>query len=221
VPDRGLALGRADGGRADRGRADGGREHRGRVDGGREHRGHADGGHADGGRADGGRADRRPADNGNAALELLILAPVILFLIGLVIAYGRTSIAQGAVDAAAREAARQASLASSPAAARQAATSSARSALLSDGLQCQATVRLNLGQAFATPLGQPAAVSATVSCTVSLANLLVPGIPGSRKLSASFTSPLDPYRSRALGALSRSVTAASQERGQAASQAPR
>ena len=153
-------------------------------------------------------ADRRTrgpgrGDDGNAALELLILAPVILFLIGLVIAYGRTSVAQGAVDAAARDAARQASLATSPAAEQLAATSSARAALLSDGLQCQPTVRLaNLGQAFGTPLGQPAQVSATVSCTVSLANLLVPGIPGSRRLRASFTSPLDPYRSRSLGPLS-------------------
>jgi len=140
------------------------------------------------------------AEDGNAALELVILAPVVLFLIGLVIAYGRTSVAQGAVDAAARDAARQASIATSPAAAQQAATSSARAALLSDGLQCQPTVRLgNLGQAFGTPLGRPAQVSATVSCTVSLANLLVPGIPGSRRLHASFTSPLDPYRSRSLG----------------------
>ena len=44
-------------------------------------------------------------DSGNAALELLILAPVILGLIGLVIAAGRTSVAQGSVDAAARDAA--------------------------------------------------------------------------------------------------------------------
>jgi hypothetical protein len=41
-----------------------------------------------------------------------------------------------------------------------------------------------------------------VTCTVSLSDLLVPGIPGSRRLTARFTSPLDPYRSRAGGPLS-------------------
>jgi len=151
------------------------------------------------------RAPRRPwgrplsSADGNAPLELLILAPVILFLIGLVIAAGRTSIAQGAVDAAARDAARQASISTSPAQAQVAAYSSAQAALRDDGLQCQPVVRLNDAAGFAAPLGQAAQVSATVTCTVRLADLLVPGIPGSKRLSASFTSPLDPYRSRALG----------------------
>ena len=53
-------------------------------------------------------------DEGNAALELVVLAPVLLFILGLVVAAGRTSIAQGAVDAAARDAARQASISLTP-----------------------------------------------------------------------------------------------------------
>jgi Flp pilus assembly protein TadG len=142
------------------------------------------------------------ADGGNAALELVILTPVILGLIGFVIAAGRTSVAQGSVDAAARDAARQASLAVSPAAAQLAATSSAIAALRADGLDCKPVVSVDVAQGFATPLGQPAQVSASVSCTVSLSDLLVPGIPGSRSLTAHFTSPLDPYRSRAGGSLS-------------------
>jgi Flp pilus assembly protein TadG len=133
---------------------------------------------------------------GNASLELLILAPVIVFLIGLVVAFGRTSIAQSAVAAAARDAARQASISASAAAARQAALSSARAALRADGLHCQPAVRLNLA-GFAAPVGLPAQVSATVSCTVSLSDLLVPGVPGARTLTARFASPIDPYRSRA------------------------
>jgi Flp pilus assembly protein TadG len=51
------------------------------------------------------QSSRRDRDAGNAALELVILAPVILFLLGLVIAAGRTSVAQGSVAAAARDAA--------------------------------------------------------------------------------------------------------------------
>ena len=53
---------------------------------------------------------RGGADEGSAALELVVLAPVLLVLIALVIGAGRTSIAQSSVDAAARDAARQASL---------------------------------------------------------------------------------------------------------------
>ena len=49
---------------------------------------------------------------------------------------------------------------------------------------------------FAIPPGQPALVTATVSCTVSLANLSLPGLPGTARLQATFTSPLDIYRSR-------------------------
>lgn len=139
------------------------------------------------------------ADVGNAPLELLILAPVILALIGLVIAAGRISVAQGSVDAAARDAARQASISLTPAAGRQAALSTANAALRADGLRCKPVVRLDLEPGFSTPLGQPAQVSASVSCSVPLSDLLVPGMPGSRILTARFTSPLDPYRSRALG----------------------
>ncbi len=140
---------------------------------------------------------RRPgrADDGNAALELVILAPVLLGLVGLVIAAGRTSIAQGSVDAAARDAARQASIALTPAAAQAAGEASARAALRRDGLDCAPVVAISSGQ-FSVPVGQPAIVSATVSCTVSLANLALPGLPGKASLRASFTSPLDIYRSR-------------------------
>jgi hypothetical protein len=140
--------------------------------------------------------NRAAADDGNAPLELVILAPVILALIGLVIAAGRTAVAQSSVDAAARDAARQASISLSPAAARLAALASANAALRADGLHCKPVVTLNLQPGFSTPVGQPAQVSASVSCRVPLSDLLVPGVPGSRRLTAGFTSPLDPYRSR-------------------------
>ena len=138
-------------------------------------------------------------DRGNAALELVVLAPVVLFLLGFVIAAGRTSIAQGSVDAAARDAARQASISRTPAAAQAAALASARLALSQDGIDCVPVVTVNTGRGttgFAVPVGLPAQVTARVSCRVSLSDLLVPGMPGNRTLRASFTSPLDPFRAR-------------------------
>lgn len=139
-------------------------------------------------------------DRGSAALELVILGPVLLFLLGLVIAAGRTSIAQGSVDAAARDAARQASISRTPAAAQAAALASARRALRHDAIDCNPVVTVQTGRrpgsGFGVPAGQPASVSAQVTCVVSLSDLMVPGMPGSRTLTAKFTSPLDPFRAR-------------------------
>jgi Flp pilus assembly protein TadG len=133
---------------------------------------------------------------GNAPLELVILAPVLLALIALVIAAGRTVLAQNSVAAAARDAARQASIARTAGEARANARSGALSELAQQGLHCTSTsVHLNLA-GFGVPPGLPASVSATVTCHVSLADLALPGLPGSRTLVATFSSPLDPYRGR-------------------------
>jgi Flp pilus assembly protein TadG len=140
-------------------------------------------------------ARRRLRDEGNAPLELVILAPVVFLLLAFVVAAGRTSIAQGSVAAAARDAARQASISLTPGAAQTAALSSAMTALGQDGLDCRPVVTVDTA-GFGIPVGQPATVSATVTCTVSLSDLLVPGLPGSRTLTATFASPLDPFRER-------------------------
>ncbi len=147
------------------------------------------------------RASRPDRAAGNAALELIILAPVLLFLLGLVIALGRVSTAENAVADAAQDAARQASLQLDPADAIAAGAASAQAALAADGLQCDphVAVHTNGGNGlpgFQAQVGQPAAVSATVTCVVSLAKIVVPGLPGSRTITETFTSPLDPYRQR-------------------------
>ncbi|HEY7324144.1 MAG TPA: TadE/TadG family type IV pilus assembly protein [Streptosporangiaceae bacterium] len=149
-----------------------------------------------GGGAREGRTRASRADSGNAALELVILAPILLALLGLVIAAGRTTVAQGSVDAAARDAARQASIALTAAAAQTTGLVSARAALRQDGLDCSPTVVIDTSQFTSVPVGMPAAVTAVVSCTVPLANLALPGLPGTAHLSARSTSPLDTYRSR-------------------------
>jgi Flp pilus assembly protein TadG len=138
---------------------------------------------------------QRSADEGSAALELVILAPILLGLLGLVIAAGRSTVAQSSVDAAARDAARQASISLTPAAAQTAGQASARAALRQDGLDCAPVVVIDTSQ-FATAPGHAATVTASVSCAVPLANLALPGLPGSVHLRASFISPVDIYRQR-------------------------
>jgi hypothetical protein len=123
---------------------------------------------------------------------------VLLALLMLVVAAGRTSIAQGAVDAAARDAARQASIALTAAEAQANGQASATAALREDGLDCVPHVFIDTTE-FGAPVGQPAHVTAVVRCTVPLADLTLPGLPGSVLLHASFSSPLDLYRERGTG----------------------
>lgn len=136
-------------------------------------------------------------DRGSVTLELAVLAPVLLVFLGLIVAGGRVQLAGGSVESAARDAARQASIARTPAAAQAAALASARATLADERLRCtQIAVSVDTA-GFAAPLGQAAAVSAHVTCTVALADLLVPGLPGSHRMDATATSVIDPYRGRA------------------------
>jgi Flp pilus assembly protein TadG len=141
-------------------------------------------------------ARRLREQQGNAAVELAPVAVVFLLFLALAIAAGRITIAHMAVQAAARDAARQASIARSPAQAQAAARASAETALRSDGLDCTPVVSVNTA-GFTVPVGQPAQVTATVTCTVRLSDLTaVPGMPGARTLTATVASALDPYRAR-------------------------
>ena len=45
-------------------------------------------------------------------------------------------------------------------------------------------------------IGTTGTVSAAVNCDVSLADITLPGIPGSRTMSSSAASPVDAYRER-------------------------
>ena len=140
--------------------------------------------------------NRARRDVGSITLELTILAPAVLALLGLVIVAGRIEIAGGAVEQASAAAAREASLARSPEAARQAAIQAARDNLNGQDLHCAELVVVIDTAGFAVPVGSPAYVSARVSCTVELGDISVPGTPGSRTLTAETQSTLDRYRSR-------------------------
>jgi len=45
-------------------------------------------------------------------------------------------------------------------------------------------------------VGTPAKISATVTCDVNLSDLFLPGVPGSKAITATMSSPLDTYRER-------------------------
>lgn len=142
---------------------------------------------------------RRAADRGSAAVETAILAPALIMLLLLIAAFGRVHLAQGKADSAARTAARTASLARDPATARQQARQAALDSLNTAGLHCSAVSVTVDTSGLTAPLGQASTVTATVSCTTTLGDLALPGLPGSKRLESTFTSVVDQYRARTTG----------------------
>jgi Flp pilus assembly protein TadG len=136
----------------------------------------------------------RHDDRGSVTLELAILAPALLLLLGALVFAGRVETSSASVEQAARAAARDASLARTADAARSAALASAQRELA--GSDCASTDVVVDTAGFAAPLGTTAAITVTVTCTVSLADLAIPGLPGSHALTGQATSPIDRYRTR-------------------------
>ena len=139
---------------------------------------------------------RTRPERGTAAVELAVAAPFLMLIVLVIVAGGRLELARGGVQAAAADAARAASIARTADAAADTATASAQATLANQGLTCTSTVVSVDLSGFGAPVGPPAAVTATVTCTVPLADLGVPGLPGQRPLTATAVSPLDTYRGR-------------------------
>ena len=143
------------------------------------------------------RRRRRRCDAGSATLELSILTPALLLLLGFVVLVGRVAIAGQAVTSIAGQAARAASLARDAATAAAVAGQAARSAVTGQGLPCAGGGQVGVDtRGFAAAAqGAPAqTVTVTLSCQVQLADLAFPGLPGSRTLVDSAVSPIDPNR---------------------------
>jgi Flp pilus assembly protein TadG len=133
---------------------------------------------------------------GSTTLELVIWAPGLLLVVGLLVVAGRVNGANAAVEQAAADAARSASIARTPGAASTSAVTSAQQSLAAQALQCTTvSVTVDTGGFAASP-GQPATVTATVSCPVRLSDLAIPGLPGTRTVSHTAVSSLDTFRER-------------------------
>ncbi len=139
---------------------------------------------------------RRADDGGSAAIEAAILAPPLLALIGLAILGGRIQIAGGAIEVAAHDAARAASIARTAAQAQADAHAAASATLSQQGLHCASLTVVVDTSGFAVPVGQPATVSADISCVVDFSDLVADGLPGSKTITARFVSVLDTFRTR-------------------------
>lgn len=136
-------------------------------------------------------------DEGATSLEMLVVgAPALLLFLAFFVAAGRVSTAGSAVEGAARDAARTASLDRFADHAGEDARATALQSLDNQKVRCTNLDVAVDTSGFAAPLGAPAHVTVTISCTVPLADLVLWGTPGSKTLTATFSSPLDPYRAK-------------------------
>ncbi|SDU32147.1 TadE family protein [Jiangella alkaliphila] len=136
-------------------------------------------------------------ERGSATVELAVVAPGLLMIIALLVLGGRVTIAGGSVEHAAAEAARTASIARTESDAQFQGRNAAEASLEQQDLLCVGgpSIEIDTSQ-FSRPPGEPATVSATVTCRVQLSDVAIPGLPGSREITETVESPLDTYRMR-------------------------
>ena len=135
-------------------------------------------------------------ERGSATIEMVLLVPAFILLLMMLIMGGRLALAQQSIQSAASEAARAASLERGTDS-EDRGLAAAEDFLAEEGLDCS-TVDVTLdADGKETEPGVPdQIVNATVSCEVPLADLALPGIGGSRAVSASASSPIDTFRER-------------------------
>jgi Flp pilus assembly protein TadG len=133
---------------------------------------------------------RRHDDRGTAAVELALVAPVLLALMFLVIFAGRVAQADADVRRAASEGARAASLRQHPAEAVEAAQGTVRANLAALGVAC---VDLEIG--VDTSAFHPGGtVTVDVRCAASMRDVALIGVPGSRLFQSRAVEVVDTFR---------------------------
>jgi Flp pilus assembly protein TadG len=128
---------------------------------------------------------------GSLTVELVVLTPVIVLFVLTALAFGRFELAREQVIGAARAAAEAASVAPSAAAAQPAAVAAAMPIVTDGAHSCTQLDVVTQTENF-VPGGS---VRVTVSCQISFADLLIPGVPGQTQVSAVVSAPIDPFRS--------------------------
>lgn len=135
-------------------------------------------------------------ERGAASVELALVIPVLVLLMGVVVGGARVWLARSGVEQLAAGAARAGSLARSPGEAVAAAEALVRVQTPGGDLRCRELSVDVDARDLANPPGVPAQVRVTVSCSVGLADLIVPGWPGELMVTASAVSVVDTYRGR-------------------------
>ena len=127
------------------------------------------------------------------SIEAVLIIPAFLLFLALIAAIGRTAAVREDIHASVVDGARIASLAPSSTEGDSSARTAIKNHLKAEGVKCtNIDISIN-SQALDLPPGQPGEVSATVTCTVRLSDLSVPGLPGQIRLTETFATTIDPY----------------------------
>lgn len=135
-------------------------------------------------------------DRGSATIEAVIAVTTFGLFIAMTVAGGRIALAHQGVETAANDAARAASIARTSSEAIADARTAAVRSLEDQDIKCATTSVQVDTSGFSAPTGTTAQVTATISCTVKLADLAIPGMPGSRTITETVSSPIDAFRER-------------------------
>jgi len=141
------------------------------------------------------RAARR-GEAGSVAVEIALLAPALVLVLGLLVAGGRLWFARTTVVEAAQSSARAASLARGAGEAAAVGTDAGRESMTTAGLRCATSSVQVSTAAFAVPVGTPATLTSDVTCDVAFGDVFLPGMPGSIHLTGRGSAALDTYRAR-------------------------
>ena len=133
---------------------------------------------------------------GSAAIEFTVLVPVLVLLFSVLVGGGRVWLARSGVESMAGAAARAASFERDPGAADAAARRLVAVQASVSGLRCVPLIVNVDAASLNLPAGVPASVSAQVTCSVPLADILVPGWPGELTVTAAASAVVDRYRGR-------------------------
>jgi hypothetical protein len=137
------------------------------------------------------RGSRHRNEDGSLTVELVALTPVLFAMAMILLAFGRIGDARQQVVESSRAGAQVAAVLPSAGAAQSGASEAAMEGSLEHSHWCP-TPQVITDVSHFYPGGY---VKVTVLCRVSLADLSVPGLPGSTIVQASSTAPIDPYRS--------------------------
>ncbi|RJT84740.1 pilus assembly protein [Cryobacterium melibiosiphilum] len=135
-------------------------------------------------------------EQGSMSVELVLIAPALVLVILLLVAGARLALAGNSVESAAAAAARDASLSRTASAAQLNATQAAQTSIAQAGLSCASFTVVIDDSGLSVPLGEVGLVSATLSCTLDLTDIALPGLPGTKTMTTTATSPVDAYRER-------------------------
>jgi len=132
----------------------------------------------------------RAGERGTMALEMVILAPVLLVLFMFLLASGRYFQTGSLLESAARDGARGASQARSLPQAQKEVDQAVTTAMGQAVKSCKESASGTITTAFEA--GAP--LSVEVTCTINYRDLGLLGLGGDTTITKRFTSSLDPYR---------------------------